>query len=160
MPEPRAGLKIGRGQPRSTRASRSFSPFPVAPRAGNVPFVPRLGRRASAGRCGDRPCRRLNRLGLLGDGQRARQEAQPESRRALRPHSAPELLPCPASLPHDSGVGAAGGSRGLFSDLPPNGGSRLLAPGGDLYVRQNTTRSAGLGGGHLDYNFYGRECCR
>jgi hypothetical protein len=40
--------------------------------------------------------------------------------------------------------------------LIASGGSRLLALGGDLYLKQNTYEvTAGFGGGHLDYNFYG-----
>ncbi len=40
--------------------------------------------------------------------------------------------------------------------LIASGGSRLLAVGGQLYLKQDTYEiTAGLGGGHLDYNFYG-----
>jgi hypothetical protein len=40
--------------------------------------------------------------------------------------------------------------------LIASGGSRLLAVAGQLYVKQNTYEiTTALGGGHLDYNFYG-----
>jgi hypothetical protein len=44
------------------------------------------------------------------------------------------------------------GGVGLFA----SGGSRLLALGGELYLKEDTYDiTAGVGDGHLDYNFYG-----
>jgi hypothetical protein len=44
------------------------------------------------------------------------------------------------------------GGLGLFT----SGGSRLLALGGELYLKEDTYEiTAGLGDGHLNYNFYG-----
>jgi hypothetical protein len=40
--------------------------------------------------------------------------------------------------------------------LITSGGSRVLALGGELYLKQDTYEiTAGLGGGHLDYHYYG-----
>jgi hypothetical protein len=98
-------------------------------------------------------------------------EAQPEKSEKKEKRGAIVAAPLPISSPAlGSGIVPVVGYIFPFSKddhvSPPSvvggvgllasGGSRLLAVGGELYLKEDTYEiTAGLGGGHLDYGFYG-----
>jgi hypothetical protein len=98
-------------------------------------------------------------------------EAQPEKKKEEEKRGAIVAAPLPISSPAlGSGIVPVVGYIFPFSKndkvSPPSvvggvglfasGGSRLLALGGELYLKEDTYEiTAGVGDGHLDYNFYG-----
>jgi hypothetical protein len=98
-------------------------------------------------------------------------EAQPEKKKEGEKRGAIVAAPLPISSPAlGSGIVPVVGYIFPFSKndkvSPPSvvggvglftsGGSRLVALGGELYLKEDTYEiTAGVGDGHLDYNFYG-----